>query len=514
MKIFGYIKPFKDFFFSIPVYYQDGKYYYHKLSDNFIIEDFIEANIPDVNLISIKDQIQVNIGQYGFLVFIGSDKFPLIGRADTEIINIRNHIDFKNLKDSSFVRYELEQVKEKVCKENVNSRDTNAGHLAQLRKKILIDEFNLLPSDLVNLPPEIEKLLEQFLIIIEDKSILSSILESYTDLYLIGCKYLNSFDKEVLEKNIKPEIEKICAEYGNFRSHTIVADAFSEIFPRENHFKKLSSIFLYPFFLTNDRKKHCGVISWGKQTHFSFVVYNKLETYSEWLKIVNDFVPKYAKSNQFAMQNAFDYQKYKSRILEFEFKNPHALDSGPDYIVKLLLELYTNKAGIYTMKGFIFDELISDFSFSHNLHKEYSKLIRPQLEGLEAIKKHKDLSFILESSKTVAGGISDNSILLDPGDLGNEITLKKQYINDKDYSILNLCHRMNIDIGIGFSFNALPFLLRNRNWERIQKKLNDTLVNLVKKDVSILDEFIYNGIRINPIIVNDLLDYKQIKKAI
>ena len=104
MKIIGYIKPYKENSFSIPIYSEGNNYYYHKLNGDFIILDFEIANINIDLFVKCKNK-KANINDKGFIIF-NSEFKVVIGNSKNTI-----NLIFSELKKSKLpIKYIMKEV--------------------------------------------------------------------------------------------------------------------------------------------------------------------------------------------------------------------------------------------------------------------------------------------------------------------------------------------------------------------------------------------------------------------
>jgi len=93
MKLIGYIRPCKEFSFTIPVYHNGQNFYYHNLDEKFIITGFAKDEIDNSYLIKLSQKINYEIGNKAPIAFIGVNGKLIIGTADKAIIEICKYLD-------------------------------------------------------------------------------------------------------------------------------------------------------------------------------------------------------------------------------------------------------------------------------------------------------------------------------------------------------------------------------------------------------------------------------------
>ncbi|MEZ4859044.1 MAG: hypothetical protein R2781_09560 [Flavobacteriaceae bacterium] len=93
MKLIGYIKPYMDFSFTIPIYEEGNSYYYHELNDNFNIIGFFIDNINKSFILKFKKKINYKIGDKAPIVFVGENGKILINNSDSADFEIFNYLN-------------------------------------------------------------------------------------------------------------------------------------------------------------------------------------------------------------------------------------------------------------------------------------------------------------------------------------------------------------------------------------------------------------------------------------
>lgn len=73
MKLAGYIKEFKEVMFTVPIYKDKTKYYFHEVDDKYRITGFFEFEEEDFRekFISLNVNSNFFIGDFGATIFKG-----------------------------------------------------------------------------------------------------------------------------------------------------------------------------------------------------------------------------------------------------------------------------------------------------------------------------------------------------------------------------------------------------------------------------------------------------------
>jgi tetratricopeptide (TPR) repeat protein len=93
MKLIGYIRPYKDFSFTIPIYKDGSSFYFHNLDEKLIIRDFTNIDIDTSYLIELTQLINYTIGDKAPIVFIGENGKLIINKSDIAIFEICKYLD-------------------------------------------------------------------------------------------------------------------------------------------------------------------------------------------------------------------------------------------------------------------------------------------------------------------------------------------------------------------------------------------------------------------------------------
>jgi len=97
LKFFGYIEPFVDLSFTIPIYCKNDTYYVHDLTPDFKIKGFHNI-IYTESIVKYKNKWgQFEIGSIAPIVFCNGTKKTLIGKADLIVYEIWDYLINNNL---------------------------------------------------------------------------------------------------------------------------------------------------------------------------------------------------------------------------------------------------------------------------------------------------------------------------------------------------------------------------------------------------------------------------------
>ncbi len=89
MKLYGFIKPYDNYSFSIPIYSDNNYFYFHKLKYNLRVEAFEMVKNISHSICKTNNYLEIEKGDFGAIVFIGSNKKPLIDYANQIALKIR-----------------------------------------------------------------------------------------------------------------------------------------------------------------------------------------------------------------------------------------------------------------------------------------------------------------------------------------------------------------------------------------------------------------------------------------
>jgi hypothetical protein len=115
MKLIGYIHPFINYSFTIPIYSESNVFYFHKINYNYKIEEFIQYDITDYEFIEISEYINFNIGEFCAIVYITSNYDAVIESAD-KIYDKLLELDDLNIFEEKYkcILDELEEIKKNI----------------------------------------------------------------------------------------------------------------------------------------------------------------------------------------------------------------------------------------------------------------------------------------------------------------------------------------------------------------------------------------------------------------
>jgi hypothetical protein len=111
----GYITPYSDFSFSIPVYTDGKDLFYHQLNKNLRIEEFELLETKNFELINVNNLIEVGIGDFGIIIFIGEKQEAIINYANLIVPQVFNNLR-TNINARLNLIKELHQIVQKTEK--------------------------------------------------------------------------------------------------------------------------------------------------------------------------------------------------------------------------------------------------------------------------------------------------------------------------------------------------------------------------------------------------------------
>lgn len=98
MKLAGYIKAYKEFIFTIPVYTDDKEYFYHNVDENYRIIEF-NKTAPSENLIPFKNSLKFEKNYHGAIVFVGKNNDLIIDNFEDGIKKTKHYLESKTQKN-------------------------------------------------------------------------------------------------------------------------------------------------------------------------------------------------------------------------------------------------------------------------------------------------------------------------------------------------------------------------------------------------------------------------------
>ncbi len=143
MKLIGYINELKENSFAIPVYSNlIGKYYYHKLDNDFNIEGFSETNLNTRFYTELNSSNLFNIGDKGAIVFVCENNYVLYNFADLIVDDIIYYIENDAVNECKNITLEIFRLKDLLIKEKSKLEKENIKN-----KKISDKTFNVFSNN-------------------------------------------------------------------------------------------------------------------------------------------------------------------------------------------------------------------------------------------------------------------------------------------------------------------------------------------------------------------------------
>lgn len=90
MKLAGYIKPYKELIFTIPIYTDGIEFFTHDVDLNYKIKGFDKTNV--FNLIEIGENTEFKKGVYGAIIFIGKKNDLIIKPFEESLKEISEYL--------------------------------------------------------------------------------------------------------------------------------------------------------------------------------------------------------------------------------------------------------------------------------------------------------------------------------------------------------------------------------------------------------------------------------------
>lgn len=163
MKLAGYIREFKEVMFTVPIYKNGSKYYFHTVDDHYSITGFEEISDPFENLIELDGNLEFKAGGKGAVVFRGKGDFIVCDRLAVGIPKVRRYFRreieqgefvyaeedvqyFESLISSLNSLAEVRQPRESKRRINLSSMQYILNYL---KKDIKNEEFNESYVDLI-----------------------------------------------------------------------------------------------------------------------------------------------------------------------------------------------------------------------------------------------------------------------------------------------------------------------------------------------------------------------------
>ncbi len=98
MRLAGYIKAYKEFMFTIPIYTNGKELFFHEVDSNYKIRKFNKTEVSE-DLIQIKNDISFKEKSYGAIVFVGEKNDLITEEFEESIKKISNYLEHKTQKN-------------------------------------------------------------------------------------------------------------------------------------------------------------------------------------------------------------------------------------------------------------------------------------------------------------------------------------------------------------------------------------------------------------------------------
>lgn len=104
MKLLGYIEAYKELMFTIPVYTDNGEYFFHEVDTSYKISGFNKFNESNFSekLIIITTNFEFKKGNFGAIVFKGEEDDLIYDRFENGINRVKRYLSIKT-KDHQFL---------------------------------------------------------------------------------------------------------------------------------------------------------------------------------------------------------------------------------------------------------------------------------------------------------------------------------------------------------------------------------------------------------------------------
>lgn len=151
MKLNGYIKPYMDYSFSIPIYYNGINYFLHSLNSNLQVCKFDEFDIDPDYFIEYESDLFMKEGDYGIVVFIGENSLPLIDYADS-IVKVVNDSVVLNSENHKNLIEELNDIELTIFQHNIVHKSENLDnvHISEESLDLVFCEENISEKALIS----------------------------------------------------------------------------------------------------------------------------------------------------------------------------------------------------------------------------------------------------------------------------------------------------------------------------------------------------------------------------
>lgn len=105
MKFYGYITPFMDYSFSIPIYWDRHDFYFHSLDKQLNIVRFEKTERNDSLFVKCEYCNDYTIGEKGLIVFIENEGNPIIGDPLSVVLKVNRIFEIISYKFNLFNEY-------------------------------------------------------------------------------------------------------------------------------------------------------------------------------------------------------------------------------------------------------------------------------------------------------------------------------------------------------------------------------------------------------------------------
>jgi len=268
---------------------------------------------------------------------------------------------------------------------------------------------------------------------------------------VIDPTYIENIDYAI--QKIKLKIMDLYTNSKNDPKNEQVYDATENL-----AFYKYPSLFLYPYFLDENRirEKGAGVIPYAVQTSMAIIIHKKNEMYYKWGAIRDDAEADLKKSDP--IRNRFSNEEIDRNV---------QVGVSVDWLKNLIEFIYLKNGEIHSVRGYVFNAIIQQFADTHI--RDNKKMMGVLSASTDVLSVQEKLPFY-RKLKAHENPSPNHILLLDPADAfkvsknGDRVF---QYLN-REYDIVNVKHGLDIPVGIGFSLPALPRLLKNDNWRTLK----------------------------------------------
>lgn len=93
MRLAGYLKALKENSFAIPVYSENGKFFFHNVDENYKIIEFYDSGLENNNFIKCYLSTEFKINDFGAYVFVGSNNYLNYNILSKNIFEVENYLN-------------------------------------------------------------------------------------------------------------------------------------------------------------------------------------------------------------------------------------------------------------------------------------------------------------------------------------------------------------------------------------------------------------------------------------